>query len=43
MAEKTKKCPKSSVIREMQINTTLRFHFEPIRMAKIKNLGDSTC
>jgi hypothetical protein len=30
----------SLVIREMQIKTTLRFHFTPIRMAKIKNSGD---
>jgi hypothetical protein len=25
----------------MQIKTTLRFHFSPVRMAKIKNSGDS--
>ena len=36
------KCSKSLVIREMQIKTTLRFHLIPIRMAKIKNLRDST-
>jgi hypothetical protein len=33
----------SLIIREMQIKTTLRFHLTPIRMAKIKNLGDSRC
>jgi hypothetical protein len=33
MAEK---CSISLVIREMQFKTTLRFHFIPIRMAKIK-------
>jgi hypothetical protein len=27
----------------MQIKTTLRFHLTPIRMAKIKMSGDSTC
>ena len=44
MAEKhIKKCSTSLVIREMQIKTTLRFYFIPIRMAKIKNSGDSTC
>jgi hypothetical protein len=44
MAEKHwKKCSKFLVIREMQIKTTLRFYLTPIRMAKIKNLSDSTC
>jgi hypothetical protein len=28
---------------EMQIKTTLRFHLTPVRMAKIKNSGDSRC
>jgi hypothetical protein len=27
----------------MQIKTTLRFYLIPVRMAKIKNLGDSRC
>jgi hypothetical protein len=31
------------VVREMQIKTTLRFHLRPVRMAKIKNSGDSRC
>jgi hypothetical protein len=40
MAEKDlKKCCKFLVIREMQIETTLRFYFTPIKMAKIKNSG----
>ena len=51
MAKKhLKKCSTSIVIREMQIKTTLRFHLTPlsknfmtVRMAKIKNSGDSQC
>jgi hypothetical protein len=31
------------VIREMQIKTTLRFHLKSVRMAKIKNSGNSRC
>jgi hypothetical protein len=27
----------------MQIKTTLRFHLTPVRMAKIKNSGDTRC
>jgi hypothetical protein len=44
MAEKhLKKCSASVIIREMQIKTTLRFHLTPVRLAKIKNSGDSRC
>jgi hypothetical protein len=44
MAEKhLKKCSASLVIRKIQITTTLRFHLTSIRMAKIKNSGDSRC
>jgi hypothetical protein len=44
MAEKhLKKCSTSLVIREMQIKTILRYHLATVRMAKIKNSGDSRC
>jgi hypothetical protein len=39
----SKQWSKSLVIREMQIKTTLRFYPTPIRMSKIKNLGDRRC
>jgi hypothetical protein len=32
-----KKWSKSPAVKEMQLKTTLRFHFAPIRMAIIKN------
>jgi hypothetical protein len=28
---------------EMQLKTTLRFHFTPVRMATIKNTTNKTC
>jgi hypothetical protein len=44
MAEKhLNKCSTSLIIREMQIKTTLRFLLTPVRMARIKNSGDSRC
>ena len=44
MAEKhLKKCSKSLVIKEMQIETTLRFHLTLTRMVKIKTTVDNTC
>jgi hypothetical protein len=42
MTEKhLKKCSTSLVFREMQIKSNLRFYLTPVRMAKIKNSGDS--
>jgi hypothetical protein len=32
-----KKCSPSLAIKEMQIKTTLRFHFTPVRIVSIKN------
>jgi hypothetical protein len=44
MAKKhLKKYSTSLGIREMKIKTTLRFHLIPVKMAKIKNPGDSKC
>jgi hypothetical protein len=38
-----KKCSTSLINWEMQIKTTLKFHLPLVRMAKIKNSGDSRC
>jgi hypothetical protein len=44
MAEKhLKKYSASLIIREMQIKTALRLYLTPVRMAKVKNSGDSRC
>ena len=32
-----------SIIREMQIKTTLRYHLTPVRMVIIKKSGDDRC
>jgi hypothetical protein len=36
-----KKCSPSLAIKEMQIKTTLRFHFTLVRIATIKNTNDN--
>jgi hypothetical protein len=42
MAKKLlKKFLASLVIKEMHINTSLRFYLKPLRMAKVKNAGES--
>jgi hypothetical protein len=44
MAKKhMKKCSPSLVIKKVQIKTTLRFHFTPVRIAIIKNTTNNRC
>jgi hypothetical protein len=44
MAQKhMKQCSPSLAVKEMQIKTTLKFHFTPVRIAIIKNATNNMC
>ena len=38
-----RKCSSALAIREIQINTTMRYHLTPVRMGKINTAGNHTC
>jgi hypothetical protein len=42
-SEYMKKCSTSLAIKEMQIKTTLKFHFTPVKMSIFKGKNNNKC